>query len=81
MFRTENLSNEELLKQVNELASNQAERQTKIDMDRQKSVKVNSVSPSDGSEPKVVRPPLKSRRGETKGFWPKLRKLNLKFQI
>ena len=47
MLRTENLSDEELSKKVNELASNQAERQTKIGMDR---VKVNSVSPSDGSE-------------------------------
>ena len=52
MLRTENLSDEELLKQVSELPSNQAERQMKIAMDRQKTVKVNSVSPRDGSEPK-----------------------------
>ena len=52
MLRAENLSDEELLKQVSELAPNKAERQTKIGMDCQKSVKVNPVSPMDRSEPK-----------------------------
>ena len=52
--------------------------QTKIGMDCEKPIKVNSVGPSDGSEPKSNKTP---KEEEPQNERPKLRKLNLKFQI
>ena len=53
-LRTRDLSDEELMKQVNELASQQAERNTKIASERQKAVKVNACEvPREEKEAKV----------------------------
>ena len=57
ILRTPDISDEDLMKHVNELASNQAERQSKLE---QKSAKVNSTEVTEGqlaSKPKENRKP------------------------
>ena len=51
ILRTPELTDEELMKQVNELASQQAERNTKLSTERQKATKVNTCEvPKEGGE-------------------------------